>query len=692
MSFKDYSHKKNSHKKNSHKKNSPKNQSQKKSIVFMFPGQGCQFYHMGRELYQNNDIFSKWMNHLDQIVQQQSHFSILGEIYNDQKARSHPFDNILFSHPAIFMIEYALAKTLIEQHVQPDYLLGASLGEIVGLTLSDVLSLNEGLSTVLKQAELFHNKKTPENEGAMLAILAGEEYFQNTPTLNQTCEIAAYNAESLIVIAGPISAIVSAEAFLRAQDVIFQRLPVCQAFHTPGIKHLKSDLLTLFAGLTFRKPQIPLYSCQSTERITDMDAKTCWSILRKPIEFSKTLKHLEAQAKQSNEQLVYIDLGPTGTLANLVKQNLRDHTSLECYTALSPFGRDLDAFEKILISSPSLQATGSDSNTQTLTPVKPQLQPNARIDSPDLKLIQPEPSKAPEIKNTPKPEHTPRPKDALKQLYVFPGQGSQYLGMGQELFDEFPQEIATADSLLGYSIRTLCLQDPQQQLSNTEFTQPALYTVNALTYLKQLKTQRFPPDFLAGHSLGEYNALFAAGVFNFETGLKLVQKRGALMAQASGGGMAAIIGQPSDSLKTLLEQHQLTTIDIANYNSSNQTVLSGPKEALNQAAKVFQDLNITFIPLKVSAPFHSRYMESVKLTFLDYLRTFEFSQPKIPVISNVTARPYQGNDILENLSQQICGSVRWLDSIHYVKNQGLFEYKELGPGNVLSKLITNICQ
>src|ERR1700722_298171 len=126
--------------------------------------------------------------------------------------------------------------------------------------------------------------------------------------------------------------------------------------------------------------------------------------------------------------------------------------------------------------------------------------------------------------------------------YMFPGQGSQVRGMGSTLFTEFQDYVQKADHILGYSIEKLCLEDPDNLLNKTEYTQPALFTVSALSYIKKLKETNTAPQYVIGHSLGEYNALFAAEVFDFETGLKLVQKRGALMSKASGGGMAAIVG------------------------------------------------------------------------------------------------------------------------------------------------------
>jgi trans-AT polyketide synthase, acyltransferase and oxidoreductase domains len=151
--------------------------------------------------------------------------------------------------------------------------------------------------------------------------------------------------------------------------------------------------------------------------------------------------------------------------------------------------------------------------------------------------------------------------------YIFPGQGSQVKGMGADLFSAYPSHIQQADNILGYSIARLCLEDPDNQLNNTNYTQPALYIVNALSYLKKIQEDQTTPNYVAGHSLGEYSALFAAGVFDFETGLKLVQKRGELMHQATGGGMAAVIGLQNDAVDNVIKQNALSTISIANVNS-----------------------------------------------------------------------------------------------------------------------------
>jgi trans-AT polyketide synthase/acyltransferase/oxidoreductase domain-containing protein len=279
----------------------------------------------------------------------------------------------------------------------------------------------------------------------------------------------------------------------------------------------------------------------------------------------------------------------------------------------------------------------------------------------------------------------------MNTVYLFPGQGSQSAGMGADLFDEFSELVGKADEILGYSLKTLCLEDPEEKLNLTQFTQPALYSVNSLAYQKKIAETGGKPDYLAGHSLGEYTALFAAGVFDFETGVKLVQKRGELMGQAKGGGMAAVIGLGPEKVKELLDSTAIGTVDVANYNSPGQIILSGPVEDLEKIKDPFTEGGARrFIPLKVSAAFHSRYMEEAGKAFADFLGTFEFNAPEIPVISNVTARPYEEASLKENLGKQITSSVRWQESIEYLLEQGECEFEEIGPGTVLTKLVQQI--
>lgn len=276
------------------------------------------------------------------------------------------------------------------------------------------------------------------------------------------------------------------------------------------------------------------------------------------------------------------------------------------------------------------------------------------------------------------------------RVYGFPGQGSQYKGMAAALFDRYKEYTDIADDILGYSIRTLCVEDPDRQLSLTQFTQPALYVANVLTYMDRIASGSAVPDFIIGHSLGEYCALHVAGAFSFSDGLLLVKKRGSLMSSANGGAMAAVIGSSPETITAVLEAAGVTDVDIANINSARQTVLAGPPGSIDLLGKWFAEKQLTYIPLNVSAAFHSRYMRDAAQQFATYLTSFSFSDLKIPVISNLDARPYIHCEIKERLVGQLSNTVQWLDSIRYLMALGDVEFEEVGAGDVLTKLVRTI--
>ena len=279
------------------------------------------------------------------------------------------------------------------------------------------------------------------------------------------------------------------------------------------------------------------------------------------------------------------------------------------------------------------------------------------------------------------------------KTYMFPGQGSQARGMGGDLFDAFPELTAKADAVLGYSIKELCLEDPRRELGKTQFTQPALYVVNALSYYKRIQDTGETPDYLAGHSLGEFNALLAAECFDFETGLKLVKKRGELMSEATQGAMAAIVNATRDQIEALLKEKGLGNVDIANYNTPLQIVISGPTADIAACQEIFQFDRVMYVPLNTSGAFHSRLMIPAKQKFETFLKKRKFSKPKIPVIANLTAKPYPNGAVVEYLSKQISSTVLWSDTIHHLMSlSDAMEFVEIGHGDVLAKMIVKIRQ
>ena len=272
--------------------------------------------------------------------------------------------------------------------------------------------------------------------------------------------------------------------------------------------------------------------------------------------------------------------------------------------------------------------------------------------------------------------------------YMFPGQGSQCRGMGQVLFDTV-QEFACVedriDDLLGYSVRELCLHGPESRLRETRYTQPCLFIVNALHYYDAIR-RHGRPQALVGHSLGEYDALLAAGAFDLLTGIRLVKERGALMATATGGAMAAVLELRLDDVQRVLEEEGLTALDVANYNTPLQTVVAGPADVIRRAAASFQRRGAVYVPLPVSAAFHSRYMVDASARFSRVLESYEFSPLRVPVVSNVTGEFYPPGVVKCLLARQLSRPVRWVHGIQYLRRQGVSTFVEVGPGSVLTRL------
>jgi malonyl CoA-acyl carrier protein transacylase len=264
--------------------------------------------------------------------------------------------------------------------------------------------------------------------------------------------------------------------------------------------------------------------------------------------------------------------------------------------------------------------------------------------------------------------------------------------MGADLFDRFPDWTALAEATLGYSIRELCVDDPRNELVLTNFTQPALFTVNAMIYRAREEEGRPKPAFVAGHSLGEYNALLTAGVFDFVTGLALVAKRGALMSAVRGGGMSAVIGLKPDAIEAVLRESDAgRRLDVANFNSFDQTVIAGPKADLDAVEAPLVAAGARgCIALNVSAPFHSRYMRPSQDEFTSFLSGFPLLAPDIPVVANATGKPYDPSAVRDTLARQIGSSVRWLDSMIFLLDQPEAEFEEVGPGTVLTKILAQI--
>ncbi|MGW5022867.1 ACP S-malonyltransferase [Streptomyces cacaoi] len=601
-------------------------------VVFMFSGQGSQYYQMGRELYDAHEGFRAALDRYDAVVAEELGESVLARVFDPAKPRSEPFTDTRITHPAIVMTELALADTLRGEGIEPDLLLGSSLGEYAAAAVAGSVDPAVCLRQLVRQAGVL--RAAPR--GGMLAVLDHLDVIERLPALG-ACEVAARNYPGHFVLAGSEDDLAAAQAELSTAGVLHQRIPVEYAYHSGQMDGVRAASREAFGGLEFAPPRIPWISCVGGEEVRHPTAGHFWQVARRPIEFQAAMDTVRGQG-----DFLYLDLGPAGTLHNFARQNLPTGTRARSLALLSPFGHDPGLLARVRSSAAS-----------------------------------------------PTRSTAPRKAHGMK-VYGFPGQGSQQRGMGRELFDAYPEWTGIADEVLGYSIRELCVEDPERKLGRTEFTQPALYVVEALSFLRRQEEDPEPADYLAGHSLGEYVALFAAGVFDFATGLRLVQRRGELMAAAGGGTMAAVVGTDEATVTRVLADSGLEGVDLANHNAVDQFVLSGPDQQIDAACTAFEAAGARAVRLNVSAPFHSRYMRAAAEEFADFLDGFALRAPEVPVLANVDARPHAAATLKESLAAQIASPVRWTDTVRGLMGHGDFDFIELGPGRVLTKLVSRI--
>ncbi len=308
----------------------------------MFSGQGSHYYQMGRELFESDPVFSYWMNKQDQVVHDLSGASVISVLYDDAKRKSDPFFRTVDTHPAIFMVEYALARMLTDRGVEPDYVLGASMGEFTAAALAEVMSVEDIIAALLKQAEVLETHCPP---GGMTAILDTPELFYDTPLLYEQSEFCGQNYKEHFVISGIRDGLSEIEGFLREHEIVFQSLPVSQAFHSRWIESAASMYKNYLRQYTRHPSRIPIISCAEAALLKAIQNDHLWDVVRKPIAFQQTVRDLEC-----GKRYVYIDVGPSGTLANFVKQNLSEISKSQVFHILSPFGphdRNLSTLEKL---------------------------------------------------------------------------------------------------------------------------------------------------------------------------------------------------------------------------------------------------------------------------------------------------------------------------------------------------------
>lgn len=277
----------------------------------------------------------------------------------------------------------------------------------------------------------------------------------------------------------------------------------------------------------------------------------------------------------------------------------------------------------------------------------------------------------------------------MKTAFVFPGQGSQAVGMGKELAEEY---LKRASFILGFDLMRIVLEGPEEELRKTENQQPAIFAVSVAAF-EYLKEKGFPCQAMAGHSLGEYSALYAAGSLSFEEGIKITHLRGKFMQEAvpeGEGAMAAVLGGEKKVIEEICQK--IGNVWPANYNSPEQIVISGKKDSVELARAKLKEAGVKrIVPLSVSAPFHCPLMQPAAEKLARELKRIEFKEATIPVYANVTGKPVTSPaEIKSLLIRQVTGSVLWEDTIKNMIADGISHFVEVGPGKVLSGLISKI--
>jgi bacillaene synthase trans-acting acyltransferase len=301
------------------------------TTVFMFSGQGSQYFHMGRALYDCDDTFREWMVRLDGIAQEVSGRSVIETLYSGAYAKADPFDRILLTHPAIFMVEFSLAQALMRAGVWPNIVLGVSMGSFAAAAVAGFIGVEDALTAVTRQAIALEECCEP---GGMIAVLADPALFAED-FLSGRSELAAINFSSHFVVSAGLAELAEIEAALRKRDIGYQRLPVSVPFHSQWMERAKAKFESFMRSIRLERGRLPLACCDQSAILFELSDDYFWNVVRRPIRFRETIERLEREGARR-----YIDLGPSGTLATFLKYVAPATTRSTAHAILTPYGFD----------------------------------------------------------------------------------------------------------------------------------------------------------------------------------------------------------------------------------------------------------------------------------------------------------------------------------------------------------------
>lgn len=313
------------------------------NIVFLLAGQGSQYYHMGDKLYEHEKIFKFWVDKANNHIINKYNLNILSELYNNQRAKHNRFDNILYTHPSIFIIEYALFQLLLSKNIFPNYLIGGSLGEFIALVLSGCLSFEEALDLIIEKT-FFIKQNFPIAK--MIAIFHDHSVFNNEIILKQNTEIVSINLENHFAVCCRTEVYKDITTWLELNSILYQEISINRAFHTSLIDGLQSSFYSFLTAKqrNFLPLRIPVISCIDCTIKDSVNIKYLWDIIRQPIKFYNLMKQYEHTILNKS---ILIDLSPSGTYAAFARHCLTSNNKI--FSILTPFENSNNSLNKTIL-------------------------------------------------------------------------------------------------------------------------------------------------------------------------------------------------------------------------------------------------------------------------------------------------------------------------------------------------------